>query len=208
MDPASSASLLSRFSQSLESYADVDGLMLMARAGYHPDFMFALHHLLRARAVENSLSTSDALHPEWASREERLRAVYAAAGHEYERLWPEMSDSPGGIPPVVVSTGEPITRKPVGHATEILIPLRCSNLSGAVEVVLRLRDRNATTQLAATSSPSEWHQLTGCTSDVTQIRFQVAADALPKSSHTLAAIYVADDRGKLVAASSVFSLRR
>ena len=56
----------------------------MARAGYHPDFMFSLHDLLRARAVETAHSTVDALHPEWTPREEALRTVYASAGHEYE----------------------------------------------------------------------------------------------------------------------------
>ena len=78
--------------------ADSDGLMLMAHVGYHPDFMFSLHNLLRDRAVETAHSTVDALHPEWTSREEALRTIYASAGHEYERLLLEISDSPGGIP--------------------------------------------------------------------------------------------------------------
>ena len=43
-DPASPLSQASRFSRLLETNADSDGLMLMARTGYHPDFMFSLHN--------------------------------------------------------------------------------------------------------------------------------------------------------------------
>jgi len=208
-DPTSSASLSSRLSRQLESQADTEGLMLMARAGYHPDFMLSLVGLLRAHAVETAHSTSDVLHPEWSLREEGLRAVSATAGHEYERLWPEMTDSPGGSPPILVSPGEPITRRQDASGAEVLIPLRCSNLSGAVEVVLQLRDKSTPVRVTAeTDSPSEWRQITGCTSDVTQITFRVAADALLTHGRTSADIYVVDDRGELLAASDVFRLKR
>ena len=208
VDPASFTDMSSKFSRMLENSADEDGLMLMARAGYHPDFMFSLHHLLRANAAKSSRSTADALHPDWSSREEVLRTIYAAAGHEYERFWPEISDSPGGIPPVVVSTGEPITRKSNSNDTEILIPLRCSNLSGAVEVVLQLRNKARAERAAVTDSPLEWRQLTGCTSDVTQITFRIAANEQQAHGHASADIYVTDDRGRLIAASDVFKIRR
>jgi len=208
MDPASSTNLASKFSRLLENSADEDGLMLMARAGYHPDFMFSLHHLLRAKAAGSARPTFDAWHPVWSSREEVLRTIYAAAGHEYERFWPEISDSPGGIPPVVVSTGEPITRKSNSNDTEILIPLRCSNLSGAVEVVLQLRNKAQAERATVTDSPLEWRQLTGCTSDVTQITFRIAANEQQAHGHASADIYVTDDRGRLIAASDVFKIRR
>ncbi len=207
-DPASLLSQASRFSRLLETNADSDGLMLMARAGYHPDFMFSLHKLLRARAVETAHSTVDALHPEWTSREQALRTVYASAGHEYERLWPEMSDSPGGIPPVVVSTGEPVTRKRDVSGEAVLIPLRCSNLSGAVEVVLRLRDKNTSARLVGDiDPPPEWRQFTSCTSDVAQIKFRIATDALLAHGRASAGIYIIVDRGSLIAASDAFRLR-
>ncbi len=79
-DPASPLSQASRFSRLLETNADSDGLMLMARTGYHPDFMFSLHNLLRARAVETAHSTVDALHPEWTSREQRCAQSMPARG--------------------------------------------------------------------------------------------------------------------------------
>ncbi len=39
---------MGRFCRRLEIEADREGLMLMARTGYHPDFVPALHHLLHA----------------------------------------------------------------------------------------------------------------------------------------------------------------
>ena len=53
-DPANTDGMTSRFSQLLETSADADGLMLMVRAGYHPDFMLSLHHMLRALATEDA----------------------------------------------------------------------------------------------------------------------------------------------------------
>ena len=50
-DSTGMAHMTSQFLQEMEIDADTYGLMLMARAGYHPDFMFSLHHLLRATAV-------------------------------------------------------------------------------------------------------------------------------------------------------------
>ena len=65
-----------------------------------------------------------------------------------------------GIPPVVVSTGEPVARKRDVRGEEVDIPLRCSTLSGAVEVVLRLRDKNTTARLFADiDPPPEWSQI-------------------------------------------------
>ena len=134
--------------------------------------------------------------------------VRASAGHEYEQLWPEISDSPGGIPLVVVSTGEPVARKRDVRGEEVVIPLRCSNLSGAVEVVLRLRDKNTTARLFADiDPPPEWSQSTGCTSEVTQIKFRIATDALLAHGRASAGIYIIDDRGSLIAASDAFRLR-
>ena len=40
---------MGRFGRQMELEADREGLMMMAHAGYHPDFVPALHHLLHAR---------------------------------------------------------------------------------------------------------------------------------------------------------------
>lgn len=41
-------------SRELEHDADITGMLLMARAGYHPDNVFAVHHLLKAESGEQS----------------------------------------------------------------------------------------------------------------------------------------------------------
>jgi Zn-dependent protease with chaperone function len=49
LDPRASSMQLAVFSQALEFEADADSLMLMARAGFHPDFAAALHQLMHAQ---------------------------------------------------------------------------------------------------------------------------------------------------------------
>jgi predicted Zn-dependent protease len=36
-----------KLSRNLEHDADIQGMMLMAKEGYHPDYVFALHHIVR-----------------------------------------------------------------------------------------------------------------------------------------------------------------
>jgi predicted Zn-dependent protease len=43
-----------KLSRDLEHDADSQGMLLMARAGYHPDNVFAMHHLLRLATGEQS----------------------------------------------------------------------------------------------------------------------------------------------------------
>ncbi len=42
---------MGRFGRQMELEADREGLVTMAHAGYHPDFVPALHHLLHARGM-------------------------------------------------------------------------------------------------------------------------------------------------------------
>ncbi len=199
-DSTGMAHMTSQFLQEMEIDADTYGLMLMARAGYHPDFMFSLHHLLRAQTDEKH--PTDSSHPRWSPREEMLRNAYFAAGHEYDRLWPETYTSPGGNPPVLVSTGEPSTKKHHARDLEVRVTLRCTNLSGAVEVVLAVE----TAHNATRRTLSESRQLTGCTSNNTLITFPLAPDDLNAVSSAVADIYVIDDHGDLLSRSDEIKL--
>ncbi len=127
---------LGLFARQMEVDADREGLMMMARAGYHPDFVPALHHLLHARGLGTNSVSLYALHPCWEERDRELNHAYVNASLEFARRWPEWYASPGGNPPVVVFADEPSVRKTGVNEWQIQLPMHCQNLAGAVEVVL------------------------------------------------------------------------
>jgi len=127
---------LGTFCRRMELEADRESLMLMARAGYHPDFVPALHHLLHAHDSGPSNRSLYALHPCWEERDRELSRAYVEASIDFEHRWPEWYASPGGNPPIVVFTDQPTIKKTGSKEWELLIPIRCQNLAGAVEVVL------------------------------------------------------------------------
>jgi Zn-dependent protease with chaperone function len=119
-----------------EHTADQTGMMLMARAGYHPDYVFALHHLLRLRIGEQSkFGAFFSDHPRWETRDQRSERVYAEALEEYNRRWPQPELSPGGAAPAVVFLGQITSLENKGsHAAEISVPLFCRNEPGPVNL--------------------------------------------------------------------------
>ncbi|HUO26437.1 MAG TPA: M48 family metallopeptidase [Candidatus Aquilonibacter sp.] len=178
-DSQTASAALAQFCRQMELDADLAALMLMARAGYHPDFAAALHHLLHVRSADAAASTSlYAMHPCWEQRDHELQRAYLAASIEFDHLWPEWYASPGGNPPVVVFQEYPRIKKETSTHWEIQIPIRCQNLAGAVEVVLRARavsGDHSTANLADNTESAgpgqEIRQLTGCTSPVTTVAF-------------------------------------
>jgi len=207
---------MGRFCRQLEIEADRNGLMLMARAGYHPDFMPALHHLLHAQSSGTPAKSLYAMHPCWEERDRELSRAYVEASLEFERLWPAWYASPGGNPPVVVFAEEPTLRKTGAQQWELQIPMRCQNLAGAVEVVLSSGasqeasaapdhadppgSSNARFQQA--QSPNELRQLTGCTSPRTTITFELAG-IHRRSSVEWTDVYVLDAWGTVLARADV-----
>ena len=195
---------LGRFSRQMELEADREGLMIMARAGYHPDFVPALHHMLHAHGVGTNRTSIYAMHPCWEERDHDLNHAYVAASLEFARRWHEWYASPGGNPPVIVFAEEPTVKKTAGREWQIKIPLRCQNLAGAVEVVLGSdadHEREARAQIAdLPDSDSEARQLTGCTSPITTITFHLGeASARPKTSAHWTDVYVLDAWGSVLA---------
>jgi hypothetical protein len=200
---------MGRFSRQMELEADREGLTMMARAGYHPDFVPALHHLLHAHGVGSNTASLYAMHPCWQDRDRELNHAYVEASIEFAHLWPEWYTSPGGNPPVVVFAEEPTVRKTGTKDWQLQIPLRCQNLAGAVEVVLASGStRGATThseRLADQPEPSDEsranaRQLTGCTSPKTTITFnfgETAAHLTPDSRWT--DVYILDAWGSVLA---------
>jgi Zn-dependent protease with chaperone function len=196
VDAQDASSRLASFCQSMELEADAEGLRLMTRAGFDPDFVPALHHLLEAQPKQADARILDPSHPRWDERDQKLQKLYVAAGREYDRLWPERYASPGGNSPIVVYADQPSAKRDVTGNVEVLIPLHCQNLIGSVEVVL---------QLAATDSgfPAELRQFTGCTSDRTMITFilpniQPHPQVRRGGSRVQAEVSVLDDNGAVL----------
>jgi len=207
---------MARFCRRLEVEADRESLMLMARAGYHPDFVPALHHLLHARAPDTPAAALYAKHPCWEERDRELSRAYVEASIEFARRWPEWYASPGGNPPVVVFAEEPKVRKNGSRELEIQIPMRCQNLAGAVEVVLRAGSRDAAaahfeplSESDQAGSDSEIRQLTGCTSPKTTITFTLAdPSGPPKHAAQWTDVYVLDAWGAVLARADIPKLPR
>jgi hypothetical protein len=200
---------LGRFCRQMEVEADRDGLMLMARAGYHPDFVPALHHLLHAQSSGATMASLYAMHPCWEERDRELSRAYMAASIEFGHRWTEWYASPGGNPPVVVFAEAPTVRKTGSKEWEIRIPMRCDNLVGAVEVVLRADSGSGNVErqesfLNQPDSDFELRQLTGCTSPQTMITFTLADSSYRgKPGAHWTDVYVLDAWGAVLARADV-----
>jgi hypothetical protein len=192
MDARGVSNQLASFCQTMELEADAQGLMLMTRAGFDPDFVPALHHLLEGQPGQTEGNIFDPSHPRWNEREQHLQKLYLAAGKEYDRLWPDRYASPGGNSPTVVYAGPPTARRVSSGEMEVRIPLHCRNLVGSVEVVLRITTPDS-------RAPTEQRQFTGCTSDRTLITFTVPSpEARKGNSRVQAEVSVLDDSGGML----------
>ena len=204
-DSGKASADMGKFCRQLEVEADREGLMLMAKAGYHPDFVPALHHLLHARGGGASNASLYAMHPCWEERDLELTRAYQQASIEFEHRWRDWYASPGGNPPVVVFADPPVVKKRASREWEIQVPMRCLNLVGAVEVVLRADPQRKEImrpgQLSDTEDRDyEVRQLTGCTSPRTTVVFAVA-DVLAKrkAAGEWTDVYVIDAWGSVLA---------
>lgn len=130
-----------RLSRNLEHDADIQGMMLMAREGYHPDYVFALHHLVRASTGEQSkFMAFFSSHPRWETRDQRDDRAYADAVGEYSRLWPDPNASPGGVPPLVAFVGKPTAQENKRDKTaDLTLPIYCRNATEPLQFVVLFR---------------------------------------------------------------------
>jgi hypothetical protein len=196
---------MGRFGRQMELEADREGLMMMAHAGYHPDFVPALHHSMQARGMGAKSRSIYAMHPCWEERDRELNHTYLVASIEFARLWPEWYASPGGNPPVVVFAEEPTVRKTSGKEWQIQIPMRCQNLAGAIEIVLSAGAAAGTSSLPDPAQPDTdtgrgVRQLTGCTSPKTTVTFTFAnASAQSQTGAQWTDVFVLDASGSVLA---------
>jgi Zn-dependent protease with chaperone function len=205
VDPASVKRLLDSFCQTQELEADVEGLLLMARAGFHPAFMPALYHILQSDPFQPGIGSDDATHPLWERRDALLRVHFPDARREFDRRWPAPFNSPGGNPPMVVYAGAVSTRRSESGELQLQVPLRCDFVYGGLDVVLHI------TGSPYTPDANDLHQDTGCTSDPTLITFNLPP-SLARSSHRTrdrihASLSILDDRGVLLTTAPISPLR-
>ena len=209
-DAQKASAKLGQFCRQMEIDADREGLMLMARAGYHPDFVPALHHLLHAQNAGTTAASIYAMHPCWEERDRELLQAYVAAGIEFEHRWQEGYSSPGGNPPILVFAESPTVRKNNAREWEVQLPIRCENLAGAVEVVLVYGFGGKKVEGASEPLPADFEvrQLTGCTSPRTTVSFTVDDSSAPDRNSThWADLYVLDASGRVLARADIAKLR-
>jgi len=201
MDSRKASEDLARFCRQVELEADTEGLMMMARAGYHPDFVPALHHLLQAHTTSSTASIYS-MHPGWDTRDRQSQRVYVIASIDFDRRWPDRYTSPGGNPPTLVFAEGPTVKRNGGNNWEVQVPIRCQNLVGVVEVVVLSRAKNSTASGRAEQLPisgQELRQLSGCTSPKTTVTFTLPGVSLTRNSTALwSDVYVLDDRGAIL----------
>lgn len=205
---------LGRFCRQMELEADRAGLMLMAQAGYHPDFVPALHHLLHAHGSGPSNASIYAMHPCWEERDQELSRAYVEASIAFEHRWREWYASPGGNPPVVVFADRPTIKKIGARQWQLRIPLRCQNLAGTVEVVLRSdpgrQERRGLDRLPdIPESDGIGHQLTGCTSPKASVTFTLDDSESPESGGApWTDVYIVDAWGTVLARADLPKMPR
>jgi hypothetical protein len=87
-------------------------MMLMAEAGYHPDFAILVDQTLRNFfGDEPKLTAFLASHPRWEEREEQARQDRDVALAIFQSRWPDALKSPGGPAPAF-GTIESVTIAP------------------------------------------------------------------------------------------------
>lgn len=95
-----------KLSRGEEHEADRLGLMMMADAGYHPDFATTLYRRMRRKVGDQSkFAAFFSDHPRWATREQRTMKVYNEAVALFDSRWGSPDSSPGGVPPIIATLG-------------------------------------------------------------------------------------------------------
>jgi Zn-dependent protease with chaperone function len=193
------------FSQQLELEADIESMGLMARSGFHPDFVTALDHLMEAQEGNFGVTQNLASHPRWGARESQNRKKYSAAVAEFEKLWPDPAKSPGGNPPVLAFVGRPSAAVSDQQASaELTLPIRCENSSNPIEVLLLLRHERAS-EFSAAEQTSKMRQSIDCRSNRMNASF--ALNTSHVGDEVDAQFYVMDSRGWVLARSSKIRVR-
>ncbi len=206
---------LKKLERDQEHDADQQGMFLMARAGYHPDYVFALHHLLLMRTGEQSrFSAFFSDHPRWETRDQRSDRVYSDALAEFNRLWPDPVSSPGGSAPVVAFMGQPEAKENKATRTaDISVPVFCRNSDQPVEVILAFEKDNhpvkaADSELSDKDGNLTFHDRADCLekNETIPIVLHLPASAVSGHDRSLKGTAYVESQGNLIASSKLFDI--
>jgi len=211
----SSRIAMKKFERDQEHEADQQGMLLMARAGYHPDYVFDLHHLLLMKTGEQSkFAAFFSDHPRWETRDQRSDKVYADALAEYIRLWPDPAASPGGSPPVVAFLGQPqATENKTSETADVSLPMYCRNSDSPVDVVLVFRKDNhpvkaSDPQFTDKNGNFAFHDKVACLekNENSPVVLQVPAEAISGHDRNLKAVAYVEANDEPIAGSKEFDI--
>ena len=115
-----------------EYAADYLAMMLMAEAGYHPEYALTLDRWFSGSLYDPTrVAAFFATHPRWQEREERAQKDFDVALAIFTFRWPDAAKSPGGIAPPIGRLGA-VTAHESPDNTELLInvPFNASKAEG------------------------------------------------------------------------------
>ena len=207
---------LKKLERDQEHEADQQGMLLMARAGYHPDYVFALHHMLLMKTGEQSkFGAFFSDHPRWETRDQRSDRVYGDALAEFNRLWPDQASSPGGPAPVVAFIGQPAAKESKAtESADVTVPMYCRNSDQPVDVMLAFEKDNHPVKSADRQFSNEegnltFHEQVDCREkeETTSVLLHIPASAVSAHDRSLKATAYIGSKGSLIASSKVFDIR-
>jgi Zn-dependent protease with chaperone function len=142
----------------VEYEADRLGLLLMAEAGFHPDFAVALDRRMLSTIGEETKSSEFLLsHPIWSDRERRNVREETVPVAIFNQRWPDASRSPGGPPPPFGKVQSvTVTEGSAGGVLVLDVKFELRNAAGRkarVAAVLLDRNRKVRTSRAEYQAP-------------------------------------------------------
>jgi hypothetical protein len=198
-----------KLSRDLEHDADVQGMMLMAREGYHPDYVFALHHLMRATTGEQSkFAAFFSTHPRWQTRDQRDDKAYTDALAAYNLGWPNPSESAGGLAPAVAFAGNPTAQENRQTKTaDLTLPVYCRNATELAQVLIWFEKdhkllKSTSPDFSDTKGDLMFQQKFECSekSEATPVIVHLPATLVPKDSRKVEAhVEAFSEKGEFLA---------
>ena len=204
---AASADAVKRLRSNLEIQADEAGMLIMARAGYHPDYSYAFHHVLDWELRRQSPP------PALVSDQQPIERTYAGALAEFNKYWPHAAQSPGGLPPTVVFFGDIDTAKDrVGRLKTVSVPVLCRNSAKPIKLEASFQQAAGRAQNAGGASRKvSMTKKASCSgrADARQTKFRIPAElsAVGVDGELSGVVLAYTKKGRFLGASKEFEVR-